>query len=96
MSKNYTVFADRKKGQRFDKPLLRPIAKYMFGRDGGLVANASGETVGTFKVTGFFTGSDGRQFQALECHIPGWIVPAFRRDVQYPVCQDFSKKAVKV
>jgi len=99
MSK-YTVFPERKKGQRFDKPVLNRLSMYLFGRDGQLISNATGEPVGTFKVTGFFTGKDsgGRpvQFQALECHIPGWIVPAYRRDVQYAICQDFSKKAIKV
>lgn len=98
MNQTYEV---RRLGQRYSKKLIQKAGVYVFGKPNGTLVNHNGAVVGTYKVTGFQTRYNktlrrDEQVETLDCVLGEWRVPAWRKDVQYPVHQDFSLKAVKV
>lgn len=97
----YAHCQPRRKGQRYDKPLL-PTFCTTGPQGGALIQHGSPAPVGTAAVVGIFTGYDpfgGEcQYEELECTLPcGTIVPAYRKhsaESNYMVCQRFTYKAV--
>lgn len=101
MNSKAAPFEVRRLHGRFSKKLVQRAGVYVLGRPDGTLADHNGKTVGTYTVIGFQTRYNkglrrDEQVQALECFINGWRVPAYRKDVQYPIHQDFSLKAAPV
>jgi hypothetical protein len=101
MNSKTAPFEVRRLGGRYSKKIVQRAGVYVFGKPDGNLVDHNGKTVGTFKVTGFQTRYNkalrrDEQVQVLECVIGEWRVPAWRKDAQYPVHQDFSLKIQKV
>lgn len=101
MNSKSAPFEVRRVGGRYSKKLIQRAGVYVLGRADGTLVDHNGKQVGTYAITGFQTRYNkglrrDEQVQALECFLDGWRVPAYRKDVQYPVHQDFNLKAVKV
>lgn len=98
MNQTYEV---RRLGQRYSRKLVQRAGVYVLGKADGTLVNHNGLKVGTYKVLGFQTRYNkalrrDEQVETLSCVINGWNVPAWRKDTQYPIHQDFSLKASKV
>lgn len=101
MNTKHAPFEVRRVGGRYSKKLIQRAGVYVLGRADGTLVDHNGKQVGTYKITGYQTRRNkalrrDEQVQVLECELGGWLVPAWRKDSQYPVHQDFSLKAVKV
>lgn len=101
MNSKHASFEVRRLGGRNSKKLVQRAGVYVLGRADGTLVDHNGKQVGTYKVTGYQSRYNkslrrDEQVQTLECFLGEWRVPAYRKDVQYPVHQDFSLKAEKV
>lgn len=101
MNSKSAAFEVRRLGGRYSKKIVQRAGVYVFGKPDGNLVDHNGKVVGTYKVTGFQSRRDKNlrrdvQVQVLECLIGEWRVPAWRKDNQYPIHQDFSLKAQKV
>lgn len=101
MNSKHSVFEVRRLHGRKSKKLVQRAGVYVVGRADGTLVDHNGKQVGTYSVNGYQTRYNkvlrrDEQVQVLTCVLNGWRVPAWRKDVQYPVHQDFNLKAVKV